>query len=622
MALCAKRLLPILPLLLFVSAAVHAQTTPKAPAQKTAAQPAKYPDSADGLKLLLQDVLASAKLGGNPKLAAFVDDMQIPDYQNWFPKVLGKGTGDAWSKNYESTLDFMSVHLQALFIRLAQQNPEIVAQKITGTPLSDSERRTLQLFQQPVDVFFVALKTRAGGSGQPAGAPDASITSLGYFWFIDGKFRWDPTNLIGEFSMAVPGSDASSDANSSPAADSPAAARSSLSTPPGVLQAGQNGVGYPSCRDCPGPVYTAPVRAARFEGTVKLQAVIQPDGSASNIQIMQGASSEVDANAVDTVKHWRFNPAIGPNGKPVAVIVPLEVSYQQAQPAQSAASAPPPRQSQAQSQAQSTLPCSSGRPILKRGTQPALPPCPDPPPDESPSAGYPPARSPSPSESLIERARDAAFEFSEKLPNYICEEFMSRYMQRGRDETPQDVVSAEIVYDDSHESYRNVKINDRPTDRALEEVGGSWSTGEFASTLLALFNPDTDAHFQSGGASTIGGFSADVYDFEVRREKSHWELHVDSQTLAPAYGGSVWVDPKTARVLRIEMDARNIPTDFPMDQVESAVDYSYVTIGGTSFLLPVHAESLGCQRGTNQCSHNVIDFRNYHEFKVDIKLGN
>ncbi len=97
-------------------------------------------------------------------------------------------------------------------------------------------------------------------------------------------------------------------------------------------------------------------------------------------------------------------------------------------------------------------------------------------------------------------------------------------------------------------------------------------------------------------------------------------MQSESQTLAPAYEGSVWVDPKTARVLRIEMQARNMPSDFPMDTVESAVDYSYVMIGGKSFLLPVHAESLGCQRGTNYCSHNIIDFRNYHEFEVDFRL--
>ena len=183
-----------------------------------------------------------------------------------------------------------------------------------------------------------------------------------------------------------------------------------------------------------------------------------------------------------------------------------------------------------------------------------------------------------------------------------------------------DVVSAEIIYDHGHETYRDVKINDRPTDQDLDQIGGAWSTGEFASTLLDLFSTDTDAQFRSGGASSISGFSAEVYDFQVRTENSHWRVQAEGQTVTPAFGGSVWVDPKTARVLRIEIQARNLPSDFPMDTVESAVDYSFVTIEGTSFLLPVHAESLGCQRGTSECSHNVIDFRNYHEFTSDIKI--
>jgi hypothetical protein len=287
------------------------------------------------------------------------------------------------------------------------------------------------------------------------------------------------------------------------------------------------------------------------------------------------------------------------------------------QPAKSAASAPPPP---TQSQAQTTPPCSDV-PVLKHGKQPALPPCPDAPVDASSPAESVYTPSPSPTEPLIERAREAAFEFSEKLPSFICEEVMKRFSQRGRgEETPLDVVSADIIYRDAQESYRNVKINDRPTDQALEEIDGSWSTGEFASTLVEIFHPRTDAQFRSVGPSAISGFDAQLYDFQVRSENSHWKVQSGSQTLTPAYVGSVWVDPKTARVLRIEMQARDIPSDFPMDTVESAVDYSYVVIGGASFLLPVHAESLGCERSTSNCSHNKIDFRNYHELEVDFKL--
>jgi hypothetical protein len=239
--------------------------------------------------------------------------------------------------------------------------------------------------------------------------------------------------------------------------------------------------------------------------------------------------------------------------------------------------------------------------------------------DTPPAAS--PTRSLAPAESLIERAREAAWQFSQRLPNFVCQEFMSRFTQQGRQERmPLDLVSAEIIYEDGHESYRNVKIDNRPTDKPLEEIDGSWSTGEFASILLELFHPDTHTQFRSGGASTISGFSAQVYDFQVQSENSRWMLHAGSQNLAAAYGGSVWLDPSTARVLRIEMQARDIPSDFPMDSVETAVDYSDVRIGETSFLLPVHAEALGCQRGSSYCSHNIIDFRNYHEFKSDVKI--
>ena len=63
-----------------------------------------------------------------------------------------------------------------------------------------------------------------------------------------------------------------------------------------------------------------------------------------------------------------------------------------------------------------------------------------------------------------------------------------------------------------------------------------------------------------------------------------------------------------------------MPKGFPLDTVESAVDYDYVMIGSTKFLLPVHSEALSCERGTSICSRNVIDFRNYKKFGADTKV--
>jgi hypothetical protein len=82
---------------------------------------------------------------------------------------------------------------------------------------------------------------------------------------------------------------------------------------------------------------------------------------------------------------------------------------QASSPQQSVASAP---SSPRVSQAQSTLPCPEA-PVLNGGKQSALPPCPAPP-TASPPEDSAPTQSLSPAESLIERAREAAFEFSAK----------------------------------------------------------------------------------------------------------------------------------------------------------------------------------------------------------------
>jgi periplasmic protein TonB len=95
----------------------------------------------------------------------------------------------------------------------------------------------------------------------------------------------------------------------------------------GVYRPGTGGVGYPTCVYCPDPKYSEEARKAKYQGTVILQAVITPDGRAINIQVVKGPGLGLEGKALEAVRQWRFKPAIGPNGKPVAVIVPIEVTF-------------------------------------------------------------------------------------------------------------------------------------------------------------------------------------------------------------------------------------------------------------------------------------------------------
>jgi len=218
---------------------------------------------------------------------------------------------------------------------------------------------------------------------------------------------------------------------------------------------------------------------------------------------------------------------------------------------------------------------------------------------------------------LIAKAVEAALDFTEELPNYVCQEMMARYQSETRPANWQaiDVLSAALVYDKGKEDYRDIAVNGKPTKKSIDQVGGSWSTGEFGTILIELFAPATAAQFHYRREERQGGVMAKVYDYSVRRENSNWRIVMASQTYMPAYKGSIWIDPATARVLRIEMQAVGFPEDFPTDDVESAVDYQYTRLGDSKqYLLPVHAETLSCQRGSDFCSHNVIDFRNYHKY--------
>jgi hypothetical protein len=220
------------------------------------------------------------------------------------------------------------------------------------------------------------------------------------------------------------------------------------------------------------------------------------------------------------------------------------------------------------------------------------------------------------SQQLIDRTKGWAERFTEGLPNFVCSQMTTRYIQQSKATgwEPIDVISAKVIYEDGKESYKEIAVGGKRTNKSMMELGGSTSTGEFASTLHSLFSEASRAEFKLYQSTSISGTPAKVYDFKVALANSDWYINVGGQSLRPAYSGSVWIDSETSEVRRIEMQADNVPKDFPLDSIQWAVDYDNVHLGTAAFLLPVHAENLGCQRGSPICTKNTVDFRDYHKY--------
>lgn len=73
------------------------------------------------------------------------------------------------------------------------------------------------------------------------------------------------------------------------------------------------------------PVYPAPARITRVQGTVQLAAVIGRDGTIRDLRVISGHPMLVRA-AVDAVRQWRYRPYIL-NGQPVEVETQISVNF-------------------------------------------------------------------------------------------------------------------------------------------------------------------------------------------------------------------------------------------------------------------------------------------------------
>jgi len=220
---------------------------------------------------------------------------------------------------------------------------------------------------------------------------------------------------------------------------------------------------------------------------------------------------------------------------------------------------------------------------------------------------------------VIAKAREAADTYSGSLPNFFAQQMTTRYQKEGRASWQAlDLVSADVAYEDGHESYKNIKVGNKAVNKSMDEIGGTRSTGEFSTLLESLISEGSGATFRKNGQDTIRNRTAYKYTFEVARERSGWRVEAPSQLYYPALRGSIWIDKETSRVLRIEQQGRTLPVLFPFDTVETTTDYDFIRLGTTGpFLLPVEAEVLSCQRGTSLCSRNRIEFRNYRKFGAE-----
>ena len=87
-----------------------------------------------------------------------------------------------------------------------------------------------------------------------------------------------------------------------------------------------NGVTAPKGTYMPNPEYTERARKKKLRGTVILAIIVTPEGNVGDAKVVRGFDPEMDQNALNTVRTWKFEPTTK-DGKPVAVAINVEATF-------------------------------------------------------------------------------------------------------------------------------------------------------------------------------------------------------------------------------------------------------------------------------------------------------
>jgi TonB family protein len=94
-----------------------------------------------------------------------------------------------------------------------------------------------------------------------------------------------------------------------------------------VADGSDNGYTSPMCLYCPSPAYSDAASKEKVQGTVTLDIEIDRDGFPVEIAVIDGLPCGLTRKAIDAVAQWKFKPALGPDGKPIAVVQRATVTF-------------------------------------------------------------------------------------------------------------------------------------------------------------------------------------------------------------------------------------------------------------------------------------------------------
>jgi hypothetical protein len=244
----------------------------------------------------------------------------------------------------------------------------------------------------------------------------------------------------------------------------------------------------------------------------------------------------------------------------------------------------------------------------------------------TPAIPEPPAPSRAEQVAIWDSAHDNALSYTENLPDFICSEVVRRYLDANNKGSWKldDTLALKLSYFGHREEYQLMTVNNRSTSLSYDQMRGAITQGEFGSMLAAIFALKSRTNRDWDHWTLLRSRPTHVYSFAIARANSEYLItsgtstHDEAQVKVGQHG-YVYIDDATKMVVRLTAIADEFPLGFDVRRVELRLDYDFVDVGGTRYLLPLHSETA---LSAPPFQHrNETDFLQYRKFSADTTIS-
>src|SRR5260370_32792296 len=147
-----------------------------------------YTDTTADFQRFLQNILDATKKGDKQQVESLLKSTEVPNCDAWLHQMYKSDSADSWMSLCDSkTLRSQEKSMKKLFARFAKEGGEFSTRKVNDNPQGGEgglESGMVHGGKEPLEVYFASWKS-------PNQSKEAKGEPIGYFYFLDGGFRWD-----------------------------------------------------------------------------------------------------------------------------------------------------------------------------------------------------------------------------------------------------------------------------------------------------------------------------------------------------------------------------------------------------------------------------------------------